>query len=54
MLSVTSRACEKFLEEVQSITSRACWTLPEEVQSVTSRACEKFLGKSAERNIKSV
>ena len=39
VLSVTSRACEKFLEEVQS---------------VTSRACEKLLGKSAERNIKSV
>ena len=54
MLSVTSRACEKFLEGVQSVTSRACWTLPEEVQSVTSRACEKLLGKSAERNIKSV
>ena len=54
MQSVTSRACEKFLEEVQSITSRACWTLPEEVQSVTSRACQKLLGKSAERNIKSV
>ena len=39
MLRVTSKACEKFLEEVQS---------------VTSRAFAKLLGKSAERNIKSV
>ena len=54
MLSATSRACEKFLEEVQSLTSRACWTLPEEVRNVTSRACGKLLGKSAERNIKGV
>jgi len=60
VLRVTSRACEKFLEEVQGVkevqgaTSRACWTFREEVQSVTSRACEKLLGKSAERNIKSV
>ena len=38
-MSVTSRACAKFLEEVLS---------------VTSRACEKLLRKSAERNIKSV
>ena len=54
MLSVTSRACEKFLEEARSVTSRACWTFSEEVQSVTSRACEKLLGKSDERNIKRV
>ena len=38
-MSVTSSACEKFLEKVQS---------------VRSSACEKLLGKSAERNIKSV
>jgi hypothetical protein len=39
VLSVTSRACEKFLEEAQSVTSRACEKFLEEAQSATSRAC---------------